>query len=59
MLGMGEWIIILIIVIIVFGASRIPKVGEALGKGIRNFSKALKSKDDEIAENKKTDATLE
>lgn len=47
MLGMGEWIIILIIIIIVFGASRIPKVGEALGKGIKNFSKALKSKDED------------
>jgi sec-independent protein translocase protein TatA len=40
--GFGEWVIILIIVVIIFGSTRIPKVGEALGKGISNFKKGLK-----------------
>jgi sec-independent protein translocase protein TatA len=40
--GFGEWVIILIIVVIIFGSTRIPKVGEALGKGIRNFKKGIK-----------------
>ena len=47
-LGLPELIVILVIVIIVFGASRLPMVGEGLGKGIRNFKKSLKG--DEEAE---------
>jgi len=45
-LGMPELLVILIIVIIVFGASRLPKVGEGIGKGIRNFKKSLKGDDE-------------
>jgi sec-independent protein translocase protein TatA len=39
-LGMGEMIIILVVVLLVFGANKIPQLGDALGKGIRNFKKA-------------------
>ena len=39
-LGIWELILILIIVVIVFGAGRLPELGSALGKGIRNFKKA-------------------
>ncbi len=41
-LGLPELLVILVIVIIVFGANRLPMVGEGLGKGIRNFKKSLK-----------------
>jgi sec-independent protein translocase protein TatA len=40
MLGIGEWIIILAIVLIIFGAGKLPQIGDALGRGIRNFKKA-------------------
>jgi sec-independent protein translocase protein TatA len=36
-LGMGELIVILVIVLLIFGASRLPALGEGLGKAIRGF----------------------
>jgi sec-independent protein translocase protein TatA len=52
--GMPELIIILIIVMVVFGAGRLPEIGNALGKSIRNFKKATDGKD-EIEINPKKD----
>lgn len=45
-LGMGELIVILLIVVMVFGASRLPQIGEGLGKGIQALKRGLKSDDD-------------
>lgn len=39
-LGMQELIIILIIVLVLFGASRLPEIGKGIGQAIRNFKKA-------------------
>lgn len=39
-MGMPELIIILVIVLIIFGAGKLPEIGAGLGKGIRNFKKA-------------------
>lgn len=44
-LGMGEILVILVIVLIIFGAGRLPELGEGLGKGIRNFRKATSEPD--------------
>ena len=44
--GGSELLLILLIVIVVFGHNRIPQLGEALGKGIKNFRKSF-SKDTE------------
>ena len=41
-LGMSELVIILLIVIVIFGASRLPQLGKGLGEGIRNFKSSLK-----------------
>jgi sec-independent protein translocase protein TatA len=41
MLGTGELIIVLVVVVLVFGASKIPQLGDGLGKAIRNFKSAL------------------
>jgi len=41
-LGMPELIVIMIIVLLVFGAGKLADVGGALGKGIKNFKKSLK-----------------
>lgn len=45
-LGMGELIVILLIVLLVFGASRLPQIGEGLGKAIRGLKRGLNSDDD-------------
>jgi sec-independent protein translocase protein TatA len=43
-LGGWEWVILLVIVLIVFGVGRLPEIGGALGKSIREFRES--SKDD-------------
>lgn len=40
-LGMGELLVILVIVIVLFGANKLPQLGAGLGQGIRSFKKAL------------------
>jgi sec-independent protein translocase protein TatA len=48
-IGMPELLIILVIILVIFGAGKLPQIGEGLGRGIRNFKKATKDKDqDEI-----------
>ena len=44
--GMPELVIILVIVMVVFGAGRLPEIGGAVGKSIRNFKKASEGKDE-------------
>ena len=46
--GGGELIIILVIVLILFGAKRIPEIASGLGKGIREFKKSVKEVQSEI-----------
>jgi sec-independent protein translocase protein TatA len=41
-LGLPEMLIILFIVILIFGANRLPDIGRGIGKGIRNFKDATK-----------------
>jgi sec-independent protein translocase protein TatA len=42
-IGIPELIIILFIIILIFGATRLPEIGRGIGKGIRNFKDATKS----------------
>ncbi len=51
-LGMSELVIILLIVIVIFGASRLPQLGKGLGEGIHNFKGSLKSGGEEDTEKK-------
>jgi len=44
-MGIGEILIVLVVVLLVFGANKIPQLGDALGKGIRNFRKASREDD--------------
>jgi sec-independent protein translocase protein TatA len=46
-LGVPELIIIFLIVMVLFGASRIPQIGKGLGEGIRNFKKGIKEAEDD------------
>ncbi len=40
-IGMSELMIILVIVLVIFGAGKLPEVGSALGKGIKNFKSSM------------------
>jgi sec-independent protein translocase protein TatA len=42
-LGLPELVIILVIVIVIFGVNKLPKLGKGLGEGIRNFKDSVKS----------------
>ena len=44
--GVGELLIILVIVLVIFGAGKLPEIGEGVGRGIRNFRKAVKTPDE-------------
>jgi len=46
-LGFGELVVILIIVLVIFGGGKLPAIGDALGKSIRNFKKAASALDEE------------
>ena len=48
-LGMGELLVILVIVLVIFGASRLPQLGKGLGEGIRNFKSGLRDGDKDDA----------
>lgn len=39
--GMGEWAVILLLVLVLFGGKNIPDLARALGKGVRDFKRAL------------------
>ena len=51
-LGTTELIIILVLVLIIFGAGKLPQVGGAMGKGLRNFKDGMK---DDLKEQKDSD----
>lgn len=46
-LGIPELMIIFLIIMVLFGASRLPQIGKGLGEGIKNFKKGLKAGEDE------------
>jgi sec-independent protein translocase protein TatA len=48
-LGFGEMLVVLVIALLVFGPSKLPQLGDALGKSIRNFKKAAEGLDSDAA----------
>lgn len=46
-LGTQELLIILVLVLVIFGAGKLPQVGSALGKGLRNFKDGIKGDENE------------
>jgi sec-independent protein translocase protein TatA len=44
--GMGELIVILVIVLLIFGAGKLPAIGDALGRSIKNFRRATAGNDE-------------
>lgn len=53
-LGLPELLIILLIVIIIFGANKLPQLGKGLGQGMRNFKDSIKDGASPADENKPT-----
>jgi sec-independent protein translocase protein TatA len=45
-LGVPELLIILLVIMLIFGAKRLPEIGSSLGKGIRTFKSAVTGEDD-------------
>jgi sec-independent protein translocase protein TatA len=52
--GPTELLLIVLIVVIIFGARRLPELGKSLGEGIKNFKKSISSKE---RDNEKSDRT--
>ena len=44
-LGMPELVVILVIIVIIFGAGKLPEIGSGIGKGIKNFKDATKKEE--------------
>jgi sec-independent protein translocase protein TatA len=44
--GVGEWLVVLLVILVLFGAKKIPDLAKGLGKGIRDFKKELKDDDE-------------
>jgi sec-independent protein translocase protein TatA len=61
-IGMTELIVVLVIILIIFGANKLPEIGSGMGRAIKNFKKAtlepeeieVASKEKETAESKET-----
>ena len=49
-LGIPEIIIILLVVMLIFGAKRLPEIGTSLGKSIRTFKSAVTGEDEKLGE---------
>lgn len=60
-LGTQELMIILVIIIVLFGATRLPQIGSGIGQAIRNFKKSVRESDeiDVTPEKEKTKETQE
>jgi sec-independent protein translocase protein TatA len=55
-LGMGEMLVILVLVVLLFGTKKLPQLGEGLGKAIRNFKQAASGGDEDRGGQERTGA---
>ncbi|MCP5468211.1 MAG: twin-arginine translocase TatA/TatE family subunit [Deltaproteobacteria bacterium] len=46
-LGAGEIALLFLVILLVFGASKLPSIGSGLGKGLKNFKKAVRGDEEE------------
>ena len=53
--GGMEWILIALVVLLLFGGKKIPELAKGLGSGIKNFKKAVKDDDEDVAQATKAD----
>ncbi len=57
--SMQQLLIVLLIIVLLFGAKKIPELAKGLGSGIKNFKKAVKEDEEEIAQNTKIEQDKE
>lgn len=50
-LGTGEIIMIVLVILLLFGAKKIPELAQGLGKGMKEFKKSLKDVEEEVKKN--------
>lgn len=55
-LGMPELIVILVIIVIIFGAGKLPEIGSGIGKGIKNFKDATRQEEKKKIEDEEKDS---
>ncbi len=55
-LGTGEIILIVVAILILFGAKKIPELAQGIGKGMKEFKKALKDVEEEVKPNDKSES---
>ncbi len=53
-IGPTEWVIIILILVLLFGAKKIPELAQGLGKGIREFKKAAREVEEEPSKSQKS-----
>jgi sec-independent protein translocase protein TatA len=58
-IGMSELLVVLVIVLIIFGAGKLPEIGKGLGKGIRNFRRAAGGMDENEVSSKEHEKELD
>lgn len=46
-LGMGELVVILLLVVLMFGGKKLPQLGSSIGESLKNFKKSMKGDDDD------------
>ncbi|QJA06897.1 twin-arginine translocase TatA/TatE family subunit [Thermosulfurimonas marina] len=46
-IGLPEILLVVLIIVLIFGASKLPELGRGLGEGIRNFKKSIKEEENE------------
>ncbi len=56
-LGMPELVVILVIIVIIFGAGKLPEIGSGIGKGIKNFKNATKDEEAKKIDDDKNDSS--
>ncbi len=56
-LGIGELALIFLVILLLFGAKRLPDIAKGLGKGIKEFKKSVKDTTDELKVSMKDDET--
>jgi len=55
-IGLPELLVILVIILLLFGATRLPQIAKSLGEGIKEFKKALSKKDEQEEKEKEKNA---
>ena len=59
-MGFGELVLILVIVVVVFGATKLPQLGDGLGKAIKNFKRAVNAQNEiDVSPNAQKKAELD